>query len=113
MINVGLFFNTDNRDGMEASIGGIKGRSYRATLNSYMYSEAYTLSKISTLSHNEEYATFFANEAKRLKELIDNILWDKQANFYKVVPKVRYGNLSFMDVRELHGTFSMRILSIG
>jgi hypothetical protein len=42
----GMFFNTDNRDGMEASIGSHGQRHFRPTINSYMYGEARAISRI-------------------------------------------------------------------
>lgn len=98
----GLYFNTDNRDGMESSIGGKAGRSYRPTLNSYQFGEAKALSIISSYFINfKKYSNYFKNESLRLKSLIEHHLWDEKDNFFKVLPFKP--NSKLVDVRELHG----------
>lgn len=92
-----LFWQMDDRDGMEVSISG---SGYRATINSYMSAEAKAIAMISFLSRNEV-STLFADKAEQIKVNMLNALWDKEASFFKVRP--RKENASLRDVRELHG----------
>lgn len=100
----GLFWQIDDRDGMESSISGKLaegGKGYRATINSYMFGEAKALSKMALeLGYTQE-AIFFEKKAEDLKLLINKQLWDKTSNFYKVIPK--NGEGKFSPVREVHG----------
>lgn len=94
----GLFWQIDDRDGMEVSIGG---SGYRATINSYMYGDAGAIANIAAWAGNKEAAAEFRGKADRLKALVEAKLWDQQAGFYKVLPRSEGARLA--DVRELHG----------
>lgn len=99
-----LFWQVDGRDGMESSVSGKLSpgaKGYRATINSYMYGEAEALSQIAKLVGDESGHVFYKKKAKVLKELINTLLWDKEAVFYKVIPK--NGKGEFSPARELHG----------
>ncbi|GHT64010.1 hypothetical protein AGMMS50239_20950 [Bacteroidia bacterium] len=99
-----LFWQVDDRDGMEVSVSGRLspgGKGYRATINSYMYGEAEALSQIAKLVGDESGHVFYRQKAEALKELINTLLWDKKAGFYKVIPK--NGKGGFSPVREQHG----------
>lgn len=93
----GLFWQTDNRDGMEVSIGG---NGFRATINSYMTAEALTLSRIAEWKKDSQ-ANAYKAEAKTLKSNLFTKLWDQKAEFLKVLPQEK--NAQLKDVRELHG----------
>lgn len=100
----GLFWQIDDRDGMEVSIGG---SGYRATINSYMYGDAVAIAKIARLAGRRELAEAYEAKAARIKELVQTRLWHPEAKFFKVLPR-RSGNdprptHSLADVRELHG----------
>ncbi|MEI6177277.1 MAG: glycosyl hydrolase family 65 protein [Verrucomicrobiota bacterium] len=94
----GLFWQVDDRDGMEVSIGG---SGYRATINSYQFGDAVAISRIATLAGQKDVARDFMEKAEQIKELVQTRLWDKDAQFFKVLP--RGGNSKLVDVRELHG----------
>ena len=94
----GLFWQIDDRDGMEVSIGG---SGYRATINSYMYGDALAIARIAELAVNTELAAAYRDKAARIKQLVQEKLWDPQAEFFKVSP--RGEPLRLTDVRELHG----------
>ena len=94
---VGLFWQTDNRDGMEISIGG---NGFRATINSYMLAEASILAKLATMK-NDPIATELEVEVSALKSNFFQKLWDEDAEFFKVLPQKE--NAVLQDVRELHG----------
>lgn len=97
----GLFWQMDDRDGMEISISGSLSpdcTGYRPTINSYMYADAKALSEMANLLGNEADAALFAAKADTVKSLIDNRLWDPEARFYKVIP--RHRDMSFSPARE-------------
>jgi hypothetical protein len=94
----GLFWQIDDRDGMEASIGG---SGFRATINSYMYGDALAIAKIAELAGQGDLAARFRKRAAEIKRLVQERLWDKDARFFKVLP--RGENAKRADVRELHG----------
>ena len=94
----GLYWQEDGRDGMEVSIGG---SGYRATINSYQYGDALAIAQIAELAGQPEVARAFHEEAARLKTLVEDKLWDKDAQFFKVLPRGENSRLA--DVREEHG----------
>jgi hypothetical protein len=99
-----LFWQGDGYDGGECSISGYLSddtSGYRATINSYMYADAVALSTMAAMLGNAEEAKMFSEKAERLKDLINDKLWDESARFYKVIPRHRDG--SFSPVREEHG----------
>jgi len=93
----GLFWQIDDRDGMEMSVGG-SGK--RATINSYMYGDAVAIAKIALLAGRKNIAEQFQEKARKLKTLVQTRLWDDKAKFFKTLP--RKGE-RLVDVRELHG----------
>ena len=98
----GLFWQIDDRDGMEVSIGG---SGYRATINSYMYGDALAIARIADLAGKPDVAKEFRDKAAEIKRLVQATLWDDKAHFYKVLPRDRKGQAAaaLADVRELHG----------
>lgn len=92
----GLFWQYDDRDGMEHSIGG---NGYRATINSYMAADALSLFKIGSIL-NDKKSAYFAQRAARINEAMFTKLWDEESHFLKVLP-LKSDTLS--SVRELHG----------
>ena len=94
----GLFWQIDDRDGGEMSIGG---SGLRATINSYMYGDAVAISRIAELAGKADLAAQYREKSARLKRLVQERLWDPEAQFFKVLPRVE--GARFADVRELHG----------
>ena len=94
----GLFWQIDDRDGMEVSIGG---SGYRATINSYQYGDAMAISRIAEMAGKKDLADQFRQEAEKIKQLVETNLWDKDAQFFKVLPRGEGKKLA--DVREEHG----------
>ncbi len=94
----GLFWQIDDRDGMEVSIGG---SGYRATINSYMYGDAQAIARIAQLAGKTNLAKEFSEKARNIKQLIQNKLWDEEDQFFKVLPQKPGAELA--NVRELHG----------
>jgi hypothetical protein len=93
----GLFWQIDDRDGMEVSIGG-SGK--RATINSYMYGDAVAIANIAMLAGQGDIAAAFRNKAAKIKNLVQSKLWDDKAGFFKTLPRKEQ---ELVDVRELHG----------
>ena len=91
----GLFYQIDNYDGMEYSIGG---NGLRPTINSYMYADAIALSRIAQRLGKETEAAGFREKARVLRGLINEKLWDENAQFYKTLAENR--NYELADVRE-------------
>jgi len=94
----GLFWQIDDRDGMEVSIGG---SGYRATINTYMYGDALAIAKFAEWAGKPETVREFQAKAAKIKELVQAKLWDPEAQFFKVLPRGENQKLS--DARELHG----------
>lgn len=94
----GLYWQSDNRDGMEKSIGG---SGYRATINSYQFGDATAIARIAELAGKPDVARDFRAKAAAIKKLVQEKLWDADAQFFKVRP--RGENQSFAEVRELQG----------
>jgi predicted GH43/DUF377 family glycosyl hydrolase len=94
----GLYWQIDDRDGMEASIGG---SGYRATLNSYQFGDALAIARIAELAGKTDIVSDFRQKAAAIKKLVQEQLWDANAQFFKVLP--RGENQSRASVRELHG----------
>lgn len=97
----GYFWQYDNDDGMEVAVGG---NGYRPTINSYMYGDAKALAKIAGLVGDNDTAARFEKEAAGIKEFVQTKLWDKNAQFFKLI---RRGNkpvpaeeMKLADVRE-------------
>lgn len=108
----GLFWQIDDRDGMEVSIGG-SGK--RATINSYQFGDATAIARIATLAGRKDLAAQYQGKADRLKQLVQTKLWDPQAKFFKTLkrspselpipknPRDGSSEPGLVDVRELHG----------
>jgi hypothetical protein len=94
----GLFWQTDDMDGMEMSIGG---SGYRATINSYMFGDALGISELSGVAGQTHRAEDFVEKFLILRNLVQDKLWDKQAAFFKVLPRAPGAKL--VSVREEHG----------
>lgn len=94
----GLFWQVDDRDGMEASISG---SGFRATINTYQYGDAMAIAQIAEMAGKHDIAQEYRDKAKKIKSLVQEKLWDNEAKFFKVLPKGE--NKSLSDARELHG----------
>ena len=76
----GLFWQLDERDGMELTLGG---SGLRPAINSYMYAEASAISKIAAMLGKAEYEDIFRVKAETIKRLMHEILWDNEVEFFK------------------------------
>jgi hypothetical protein len=100
----GLFWQIDGYDGMELSICGNKSwtnnAGYRVTINSYMIAEAKAIATFARRFGNPV-SDIFEKKAETLHKKMIETLWDKEAQFFKVIPKKDGAGLC--DARELHG----------
>lgn len=94
----GLYYQIDDRDGMEYSIGG---SGCRPTINAYMYADALALSKIARRMGKRDEASTFSEKAERIRRRMDELLWDEEACFYKTLAEKE--NYHKASVRELIG----------
>ena len=94
----GLYWQIDDRDGMEASIAG---SGYRATINSYQFGDAVAIARIAERADKPDVARDYFAKAAAIKRLVQDQLWDSEAQFFKVLP--RGEGQSLATVRELHG----------
>ena len=110
--NQTLFYQWDVADGMELTASGRilnKGvekfgvEGTRPTINSYMYGDAKAISKIANLNNDTKKAEEFENKAKKIKEELQKRLWNKDLNFFTVLPKKYEETTKALDVRELIG----------
>jgi hypothetical protein len=93
----GLFWQYDVRDGMEESISGSRSaKNSRPPLNCYMYGNAVAISRVARMVGRNELADEYSRKAKMLRSLIQDLTWDKDAQFFKVL----YPNGELADVRE-------------
>lgn len=99
----GLFWQIDDRDGMEVSVGGQghRGQGKRATINSYLFGDAVAIAAIAKRAGKPEIAAAYQQKAEQLRRLVLEKLWDDEAKFFKVLP--REDGAKRVDVRELHG----------
>jgi hypothetical protein len=96
----GMFWQYDVRDGMEESISGSRtAGNVRPTINSYMFGNARAIAGIARLTGKADVAAEFDAKAERLRRLVQDQLWDAEAQFFKV--RLEHGELS--DAREAVG----------
>jgi len=93
----GLFWQYDVRDAMEESISGSRtNKNLRPTINSYMFGNAQAIAKIARLAGNKKLAEEFEGKAARLKKLVQEKLWNAEADFFEV----RRDDGNFANARE-------------
>jgi len=79
----GLFWQIDDRDGMEYQISG---SGCRPTINSYLYGDAVAIARIADLAGRPDLARAYRARASRLKGLVQRHLWDAEGAFFKTLP---------------------------
>ena len=87
--DAGMFWQTGHDDGMELNINSrqtldaMRGApGYRPTLNSYLFADARALAKMARLENDEKKARFYDEFSMRLKEKVQQQLWDNQRQFF-------------------------------
>ena len=106
----GLFWQIDDRDGMEASISGT---GFRPSINSYLYGDATAIVRIAEMANNKEVAEAFGARATKIKELVQTELWNEEQQFFEVkkgrgdfkafLTSPERTDLALTNTRELHG----------
>jgi hypothetical protein len=97
LTSTGLYWQRDVSDGMESSIsGGRREKNLRPTINSYMYGNARALAAIAGLAGNAKLRAEYLDKAARLKKLVEDRLWDADAQFFETVKEAG----GFANVRE-------------
>ncbi len=108
----GLFWQIDDRDGMEVSASGrvinhgiIHGAvaATRPTINSYMYGDAMAISILADLAGEKNIASAFRKETEHLKELVQQRLWNDSLSFFTVMPRAYTDETEALDIREIIG----------
>ena len=107
-----LFYQWDVMDGMELTVSGrilnngiekFQVEATRPTINSYMYGDAKAISKISNITNNLDKVQEFENKADKIKKELQKRLWNKDLDFFTVLPKKYKETTKAIDVRELIG----------
>lgn len=107
-----LFWQIDDRDGMEVSVSGRilnKGErigsmaAVRPTINSYMYGDARAIATLAELTDNESLVMDFNSRATIIKQEVQNRLWNKELEFFTVLPRNYTDTDLPLPVRELIG----------
>jgi len=93
----GLFWQIDDRDGMEKSIGG---SGYRPTINSYMYGDATALGNLARLAGDGSMAAIFRAKSEGIRNRVNKDLWNSVDGFYETCSREHE---TFSRVRELIG----------
>ncbi len=97
LLDSGLFWQYDVRDGMEESVSGSRtAKNARPTINSYMYGNARAIAIVAAMNGRHDQQREFESKAAELKKRVLGLLWDKKAAFFK--PLLETGALA--DVRE-------------
>ena len=100
LLDSGLFWQYDVRDGMEESASGSrKEKNARPTINSYMFGSARAIANIARLAGKEPIAREYEDRAAPLRRRVQELLWDPRARFFET--RLESGKLS--GVREEMG----------
>ena len=91
-----LFWQYDAQEGMEISVSGRllnngiaigSMPAIRPSMNSYMYGDAKAISKIAEVTNNKLIAKKFETKAKAIKQEVQHRLWNKELDFFTVLPR--------------------------
>lgn len=103
----GLYWQNDNRDGMEYSISG---PGLRPTMNSYVWADAMAIAEIAQAVGDFDLSQRYSQIAQEVRSAVEKLLWD--GHFYKTIPLAQDEDPVFSarpvidashDVRELVG----------
>ena len=107
-----LFWQIDDRDGMEYSasgrvISGGENRSsteaIRPTINSYMYGDAMAISRLAELVEESKISSIFHKKSEVIKDLVQQRLWNDSLLFFTVMPRSYSEDTKALDIREIIG----------
>ena len=81
----GTYWQRESADAMEESINGSRAAQYRRpTISSYMFGNAQAIAAIARLAGKEDLATQYDAKAATIKKGVQGILWDNDAQFFKI-----------------------------
>lgn len=107
-----LFWQYDTADGMEHTASGrilnngvdaFTVTATRPTINSYMYGDAMAIAQMAHLLDKPSVLASFSEKANRIKKSVQDRLWNKDLNFFTVLPKNYAETDSPLNIRELIG----------
>ena len=107
-----LFWQYDTADGMEHTASGrilnngvdaFTVTATRPTINSYMYGDAMAIAQMAHLLDKPSVLASFSEKANRIKKSVQDRLWNKDLNFFTVLPKNYVQTDSPLNIRELIG----------
>ena len=107
-----LFWQYDTADGMEHTASGrilnngvdaFTVTATRPTINSYMYGDAMAIAQMAHLLDKPSVMASFSEKANRIKKSVQDRLWNKDLNFFTVLPKNYVETDSPLNIRELIG----------
>ena len=107
-----LFWQYDAQEGMEISVSGRllnngiaigSMPAIRPSMNSYMYGDAKAISKIAEATNNKHLAKKFETKAKAIKQEVQHRLWNKELDFFTVLPRAYDDTSKPVNVREMIG----------
>tara|TARA_B100000900_G_scaffold229837_1_gene195182 strand:+ start:764 stop:2398 length:1635 start_codon:yes stop_codon:yes gene_type:complete len=107
-----LFWQYDTADGMEHTASGrilnngvdaFTVTATRPTINSYMYGDAVAIAQMAHLLDKPSVMASFSEKANRIKKSVQDRLWNKDLNFFTVLPKNYVDTDSPLNIRELIG----------
>jgi hypothetical protein len=107
-----LFWQYDTADGMEHTASGrvlndgidaFTVIGTRPTINSYMYGDAMAIAQMAHLLDKPSVLASFTEKANRIKQSVQERLWNKELNFFTVLPKDFDEFDTPLNIRELIG----------
>ncbi|MDA8763047.1 trehalase family glycosidase [Flavobacteriaceae bacterium] len=107
-----LFWQYDTADGMEHTASGrilmdgvdtFTVTATRPTINSYMYGDAMAIAQMAHLLNKPSVSASFIEKAKKIKHSVQQRLWNKELNFFTVLPKDFDEADTPLNIRELIG----------
>jgi len=110
--NKTLFWQYDTADGMEHTVSGrilmdgvdtFTVPATRPTINSYMYGDAMAIAEMADLLNKPLVSASFIEKAKKIKQSVQQRLWNKELNFFTVLPKDFDEADTPLNIRELIG----------
>lgn len=107
-----LFWQYDNRDGMEYTASGrilqggervFQQAGTRPSINSYMYGDAKAIATMARHLKQGDLAQAFTKKAEQLKAQVQQRLWNEGLQFFSTLPRDYDAEDSTLNVRELIG----------
>lgn len=107
-----LFWQYDTNDGMEHTVSGrilnngidtFSVPATRPTINSYMYGDAMAIAKFAQILNKPLISSSFTEKAENIKQGVQERLWNKELNFFTVLPKDYDEGHRPLNIRELIG----------